>query len=166
MRVVLFRHGIAVDRADPDCPPDPRRPLTPRGIARTRRAARGLARLGVAPGRIVSSPYVRAVETAEIAADALGFPGSIDRHDDLVPGADAHRFPNVVGPGDPGEILVAGHNPHLSSLLSLLVTGDEEPVLWLKKAGAACLELDETCVHGELLWMMPPRALRRLGSGK
>jgi phosphohistidine phosphatase len=165
MRVVLFRHGIATDRADHSCPPDPARPLTAKGVERTRRAARGLARLGVSPDVILTSPYTRAVQTAEIAADTLGHAGELQQVEDLLPSADPHRFASLVGGDESGEILCAGHNPHLSCLLSLLIAGDTEPVLWLKKAGAAAIELDDPFERGELLWLMPPRALRRLGDG-
>ncbi len=72
MRLYLMRHGIAIDREDPDCPPDPERYLTPKGIQRTRAAARGLRALRVKPTALLTSPYVRAVQTGEIICEVLG----------------------------------------------------------------------------------------------
>ena len=72
MRVILLRHGIAHDRADPACPADPGRALTEEGRKKTRKAVRRLVRVGVQVTRIITSPYVRAKETADIAAEILG----------------------------------------------------------------------------------------------
>src|SRR5579864_7790946 len=72
MRLYLMRHGIAIDREDADCPPDPERYLTPKGIQRTRGAARGLRALRVKPTTLLTSPYVRAVQTGEIVCEVLG----------------------------------------------------------------------------------------------
>ena len=66
MRLYLMRHGIAIDREDPDCPSDPERYLTPKGIQRTRAAARGLRALRVKPTALLTSPFVRAVQTGEV----------------------------------------------------------------------------------------------------
>ena len=59
MRIVLLRHGIAIDRDHPDCPPDPERFLTSEGQQRTRRAVKGLRRLDVRPDLVLSSPWTR-----------------------------------------------------------------------------------------------------------
>ncbi|MBM4283082.1 MAG: phosphohistidine phosphatase SixA, partial [Deltaproteobacteria bacterium] len=72
MRVTLFRHGLAHDRSDPACPADPERALTDEGKKKTRRAAKGLGVVGCRPTRILTSPYVRARQTAELVAEVLG----------------------------------------------------------------------------------------------
>ena len=71
MRLYLMRHGIAIDREDVDCPPEPERYLTPKGIQRTRAAARGLRDLRIKPASLLSSPYVRAVQTGEIVCEVV-----------------------------------------------------------------------------------------------
>src|SRR5260370_10145207 len=71
MRLYLMRHGIAIDREDPDCPAEPERYLTPKGIQRTRAAARGLRAMRVKPTTLLSSPYVRAVQTAQIFSEVF-----------------------------------------------------------------------------------------------
>lgn len=163
MRVILFRHGIAVDHADPSCPADSERPLTSTGVDRTRLAVNGLARLGVAPSVVLTSPYVRARQTGEIVAKELGVTRDLVEIDDLVPSADPREFPHLLAPYVGEDVLVAGHNPHLSCVISLLAAGRTDPIVWLKKAGAAAVDLDESLSAGELAWLLPPRALRRLG---
>ena len=71
MILYIVRHGIAVDRSDPNSPPDPERPLTARGIKKTRLAALGLAKFDIKPDPFITSPLIRAVQTAEIFAEAL-----------------------------------------------------------------------------------------------
>ena len=72
MRLYLMRHGIAINREDPDCPAEAERFLTPKGIQRTRAVARGLRDLRVRPATLLTSPYVRAVQTGEIICEMLG----------------------------------------------------------------------------------------------
>ena len=60
MQLFIVRHGIAIDREDPKCPPDPERFLTEEGIEKTRQAAKGVAEIGTVPDLMLSSPYVRA----------------------------------------------------------------------------------------------------------
>ena len=74
MILYLVRHGIAVDRTDPKSPPEPERPLTARGVQKTRSAALGLRALGAKPDVLITSPYVRAAQTAEIFARGAGIP--------------------------------------------------------------------------------------------
>lgn len=165
MRIVLFRHGIAIDRDDPDSPVEQDRFLTGRGIERTRAAAAGLVQLGLAPQRMLSSPWLRAQQTAEIAAEALGFDaGRIEVTEALLPFAPVSSLlEEAFGPGAQ-EILVAGHAPHLDDFLSSL-TGSR--AIRLKKAGAACVEIPEARPgSGRLEWLMSPRALRELGRGE
>src|SRR5882757_893767 len=70
MQLYIVRHGIAIDREDPKCPPDPERYLTEEGIEKTKQVAKGVAALGVTADLFLTSPYVRASQTAEIFAGA------------------------------------------------------------------------------------------------
>ena len=70
MEIYVVRHGIAIDREDPKCPPDPERYLTEEGIEKTKRVAAAVAALSSTPDVLLSSPYVRATQTAEIFAAA------------------------------------------------------------------------------------------------
>ena len=64
MEIYVVRHGIAIDREDPKCPPDPERYLTEEGIEKTKRVAAAVAALSATPDLLLSSPYVRATQTA------------------------------------------------------------------------------------------------------
>ena len=165
MLLYLFRHGVAMDPAEPDCPPDALRPLTREGIEKTRLAARGLRKLGVKPDLIVSSPLVRAVETAEIAARELGGAKErILRTPFLEPEADPAALLKELARWKKEAVLCAGHAPHLDELIAH-ATGVRVAFTGLKKAGAACLEFASPgSPRGVLLWLIPPKVLRQLGS--
>src|SRR5262249_24294398 len=93
MQIYVVRHGIAIDREDPKCPPDPERYLTEEGIEKTKKVAAGVAALSGSADLLLSSPYVRAVQTAEIFAAALDYSKQkIRRNDLLLPGADPALF--------------------------------------------------------------------------
>ena len=89
MQLYIVRHGIAIDREDPKCPPDPERFLTEEGTEKTKQVAKGLAEIGTVPDLILSSPYVRAFQTAEIVASAFEYSKQkIQKSDQLLPGAE------------------------------------------------------------------------------
>lgn len=159
MLVVLFRHGIAQDREDPDSPPDPERRLTPKGARRARQAARGLARLRVEPQAVLSSPYLRARETADLAVDELRLDGrDVVLTDALLPDAPPEDLLRALGRLDASCVLCAGHAPHLDVFLAH-VLGAKAPITELKKAGAACLDLGPPA---RLVWLHTAGALRKL----
>src|SRR5262249_54586249 len=92
MKLYIVRHGIAIDREDPKCPPEAERYLTEEGIAKTRNVARAVAQLADAD-LLISSPYVRALQTAEIFAAALKYPKQkILRTELLLPGTEPLVF--------------------------------------------------------------------------
>lgn len=156
--IYLLRHGIAFDRADPKCPPDPQRPLTDKGVARTRAAAKGLRELGAEPDVILTSPYLRARQTADIVQDVAAG------------GVRVKRVAALVPDGDPAEVLEAlskytrpmcvGHAPNLDEVAAWLL-GCSTPPFALKKAGAAILRADK-CKRGaaSLHAFLPPAILR------
>jgi len=162
MRVVLFRHGIAVDRLDPSCPSDSERRLTAKGVKRTRAAARGLAALGVSASAVVASPYVRAQQTAAIAVAALRLGHlPVETSESLLPWSEPGLLVRKLGDHGPAGLVCVGHAPHLDRLLGALIGIDGE-VSRLKKAGAACVELQDLGSPGRLVWLMEPRVLRTL----
>lgn len=161
MRVFIIRHAIAADRG-PGVVDDERR-LTKRGKKRFRAAARGLARLFDRPAAMVSSPLVRARQTARIAArawDRLPFTrdealagGSVEDVVDLL-----QRFPAST------SVALVGHEPQLSELLAHLVGAPEADRLAFKKGGVAVVDLDEgTRSAGRLTAFLPPSVLRSAG---
>src|SRR5215475_9433444 len=74
MDLLIVRHAIAYDRDRARWHDDAERPLSPAGIRRARKAAAGLKELTPRPGRLLSSPLVRARETAKILTQVAGWP--------------------------------------------------------------------------------------------
>ncbi len=163
MILYLVRHGIAVDRTDPKSPAEQERPLTARGVQKTRGAALGLRAMGAKPDVLITSPYVRAAQTAEIFAEALGFPvDKIRVNESLKPAGNPAEIVKELAHMRAKEVICFGHAPHLDLTIAQLA-GARAPFTELKKAGAACFE--HTSAHGawELRWILTPRALRDLG---
>lgn len=161
MRLVIVRHAVAVPRGTPDLP-DEKRPLTRQGRARFRKAARGLARLYDAPDALLTSPWLRAAETAAILAKAWGgvepkeakalAGGSFEEQAALL-----DRLPRKA------TVAIVGHEPYLSALLARLVGARPSPRLALKKGGVAVVEVPAKLAGGgTLVSFLPPAALRRL----
>jgi phosphohistidine phosphatase len=163
MRLYLMRHGIAIDREDPDCPPDPERYLTPKGIQRTRAAARGLRALRVKPAALLTSPYVRAVQTGEIVCEVLGLdPKQLRTTDALKPEAKPARLVEELGRLG-GEVICFGHAPHMDEFIAHALKATA-PFTALKKSGAASLDIDSLApLRATLFWVLTSRVLRRLG---
>lgn len=166
MRLYLMRHGIATPRDDPDCPPDPERPLTQKGIKFTRAAARGLHNLGVFPNAILSSPYLRAIQTGEIAADEFGLPRkNIVRTDALRPEAEPKNLLAELALFPDDEVLCTGHLPNLDLVVAEVLGQPGVTVTSLKKAGVACLDVyGFNQPEGMLRWLATSRLLRSVSS--
>jgi len=164
MLLYLFRHGIAIDRDDPDAPPESERFLTEKGKRRTRRAAEGLRRLDARPELVISSPWTRAVQTAELALEALDLGEQQLVFDpDLTPMADPRLIVRKLSAVEGEEVLLVGHAPHLDLVLDELTDG--APLERLTKAGAACIQLNpQRPSRGTLRWLLPSKGLRRLGA--
>jgi phosphohistidine phosphatase len=162
MILYLVRHGIAVDRSDPKCPPEAERPLTARGVQKTRSAALGLRALGVKPEMLITSPYVRAAQTAEIFAEALGFTvEKIRVSESLKPAENPSEILKELSRLRAKEVACFGHAPHLDLLIAQL-GGARGPFTALKKAGVASFEETSGRGHWELRWILTPKVLREL----
>ena len=163
MDLVIVRHAIAFDR-DPDAwPDDGERPLTRRGRRRFRRAARGLEAAVPRPAVLLSSPWLRARQTAEILVEEAGWPTPVIC--DALAGGKPEEVLECLKEHAAGPIALAGHEPYLGQLVSYLLTGDAARLqVELKKGGAARLTFPDALVPGSaaLLWVLPARALRAL----
>lgn len=164
MSLYLVRHGVAIDREDPDCPAETERFLTPKGIKKTREVAFGLNALGVKPDAMLTSPWLRAVQTAEIFAEVLGYPSKKIVSTSALKGTstpiDLFR---ELAKMKAKEVMCFGHEPHLHMVIGQLVhTGVR--ITELKKAGVALLQLERISPpQGQLIALYPPRTLRLLG---
>ena len=162
MNLYILRHGIAADRGA-EYPNDDLRPLTGKGIKRMRREARGMRAIGVAPGVIISSPLVRAIQTAEIVRDGLDAMPQTAISETLVPEAHPQQIIQelVKSHSSSSSVMVVGHEPHLSSLVSYILTGKVSWLITLKK-GALCNMDISASGRGQLLWALTPKQLRAM----
>jgi phosphohistidine phosphatase len=164
MILYIVRHGIAVDRTDPKSPAEAERPLTARGVQKTREAALGFCALGAKPDTLITSPYVRAAQTAEIFAEALGFsPEKIRVSESLKPAQNPAEIVKEISHLKAKEVALFGHAPHLDLLIAHLA-GSRGPFTEIKKAGAACFEQASPHTRWNLKWMLTAKFLRKLGA--
>jgi phosphohistidine phosphatase len=168
MNLYLMRHGIAVTADQPGIESDSERPLTAKGTKRMRRAARGLRRLGISFDALLTSPLVRARQTAEIVADALGLEAQLEEIPELAPQSSVdHLISRLTRFQDKEHVLLVGHNPLLGHAASFLIAGKKEISLEieLKKGGLCRIEIDglPPGTPGTLHWFLTPKQLRQLG---
>lgn len=170
MKVILIRHAVAQDRERYSelHSEDSLRPLTEKGYRQMIKAARGLREIAPELAMVVSSPFTRALQTADVISSVYGTLPLI-RKDSLAPGG---RLEDTVTwlqslPQDQTIVLV-GHEPNLSALACQLLSGNGHIFLSLQKGSALMVDFhDELTVGGGLLsWMLLPKQLRSLRKGK
>jgi phosphohistidine phosphatase len=154
MKIYILRHGIAEDAQGSQ--PDSERALTPEGKKKLRGVLRAAVASGVSPSLILTSPYRRAVQTAQLAAEVLNYKGELLQTKTLEPGS----HPRVVWDEirvhkDQPHILLSSHEPLLSSLTAYLL-GCPGLQLDFKKGALACVEIDRFTAEpqGVLKWML------------
>jgi phosphohistidine phosphatase len=165
MQLYIVRHGIAIDREDPKCPPDPQRYLTEEGVKKTEQVAKGVASLGITADLFLTSPYIRAAQTAEIFAAALEYAKQkIRRTDLLLPGAEPSLlFRELAKDRQASCVFLFGHAPQLDDIVATAL-GSKRHFTSLKKAGVALIELKRISPPiGMLAWLATPKLLRRAG---
>ena len=167
MNIYLIRHAIAVEAGTPEYEQDSERPLTEKGRKKMRQIARGLRTLGVELDLILSSPYVRARETAEILAEVFKMKKKIAFSESLTPAADpALLIPEISEKYSVESIALIGHEPHLSTLIGALTTENTTLGITLKKGGVCYLEADDlhhTDHRATLEWLLTPGILVEIG---
>jgi phosphohistidine phosphatase len=163
MNLYVVRHAIAAERGTPGFEDDSQRPVTDQGRQKMIGITRGLKQLKPDLQAIVSSPYVRARETAEILAEGLDFKvGAIEFSDALRPMVDpAELLKEIRSKHQAANLAVVGHEPHLSSLISFLLMGNIDMSVNLKKGGVCLvtLVLSPRGSAATLEWLMTPRQL-------
>ncbi len=165
MELLILRHAIAFPRDASRWPDDAERPLTPEGVRKARQAAAGLKRIAARPALVLTSPLVRARDTARIFAQGARWPEAVEC-DALSPARDPMELLAQLRRhgGKAGCIAVVGHQPHLGRLLALCLRGEARPETFeLKKGAVARLEFDgpPRAGRGMLTALLPPRALRK-----
>jgi len=165
MTLYVLRHGVAETAAPGG--DDAARHLTQRGRTKMRAAAAGLRALGIPLDVLLTSPLPRAAETAQIVAAAFGGTPAPRTLPALVPGVAAPEVVRALKPfARHGHVMVVGHEPRLSELASLVLTGSPDRLaVRLKKGGCLAIELTSLVppAGGVLRWLLTPRQLRRIG---
>ena len=162
MDIYILRHGIAVERGTPGYKKDSDRPLTKDGEEKMRQIAEAMVGMELKFDLILSSPYVRAQQTAKIVAKALGEEVTFTKF--LVPDADPLDLIAEINDEKPHTVLLVGHEPDLSQLISMLACGTTAGTFELKKGGL-CKLTAETIAFGQcatLNWLLTPKQLRGL----
>ena len=168
MNLYIIRHAIAVDEATSDYASDSERPLTDKGRKKMRQIAKALRHLGVEFDLILSSPYVRACETAKILAEVFKMKDRIVVSDNLIPLGDPELLIGEINEKHAVESLaIVGHEPHLSSLVGLLTTESSGMEITLKKGGVCYLSADD--LHHQdhratLEWLLTPGILMEISN--
>lgn len=159
MRVYVIRHAAAASREEYDSDFD--RPLTKKGIATMKLVAARLASAGIRPERIFTSPLIRAVETAEIVAEALEEKVPVEECDELATGSAADVVSLLADTGL-DEVAVVGHEPQLGEVVALMVAGNTDEIVDMKKASVACVDFDGSAAAGQgvLAWHVIPKILK------
>jgi phosphohistidine phosphatase len=161
MNLYLLRHGIAVEPFSPRYPRDFDRVLTPKGKRKMRVIAKAMKKMELSFDLVLSSPSLRARETAEIVAAALKH--KVELLDALAPDGSSKKllsFLERVKPA-PENVLLVGHEPSMSQLISLLVSGDAGIAVVMKKGGLCRLSVG-SLRHGRcaaLEWLLTPAQL-------
>lgn len=162
MKLYLLRHASAADVA----PSDTERELTREGREEAQIVGAALAELGVRLSHILSSPLLRARQTAEIAAKVLKFPDDVEFLEELANNTTTAALLKALKPfASAGEILLVGHMPALSEHLAALIGAESAQAFPLGKASVACIELEQLRAGtGQLRWLMRQKQLREIAA--
>jgi phosphohistidine phosphatase len=157
MLLDLLRHA---DAGDPEAwdRPDAERPLSDKGRKQAKRLGDHLAAIGFRAEAIITSPKVRAAETAELVAERIE--GRVTEDERLAGSLDLHLIDAILGAaGDPDEAMLVGHDPDFSELLSVLSAAAG---VTMRKGALARIEIDRPLRPGggTLRWLLPPDALK------
>jgi phosphohistidine phosphatase len=166
MELFLMRHGLAVERGTRGFEDDAARPLTSKGRRQVRKVAAAIKELERDFDLVLSSPFLRAKQTAEIVAGKLKLKKRLKFSNALAPGGMATVLLRQLGREKPApqKVLLVGHEPDLSRLTSLLVAGNVQLELDLKKGGLCKLEAGKLAAGkcATLAWLLTPKQLTQL----
>jgi phosphohistidine phosphatase len=162
MEIYMLRHGIAVDRGTPGYKKDSDRPLTKEGEQKMHQIAEAMLGMELKFDVILSSPYARAAQTAQIVAKELDEEVTFTQR--MIPEGNALELIAEINDEKPQRLLLVGHEPHLSRLISVLVTGNSDAAIELKKGGLCKLTSDKLTFGqcATLNWLLTPKQLRAL----
>jgi phosphohistidine phosphatase len=155
MQLYFLRHGVA-DWPDWDPARDDERPLTDTGVTRMKAEAKKIRRLDLGLKAILTSPLVRARQTAEAVAERIELKAVEEPA--LAPGFNGQRLQEILKRyPDAGALLLVGHEPDFSRTIAQLIGGGR---IAMKKGGLARVDLESTDPpKGQLVWLLAPKTL-------
>jgi phosphohistidine phosphatase len=161
MILYFVRHASAGESTS-DSKKDKKRPLDETGLKQSHSVGRALAALEVQPELVISSPLTRAMQTASLIANELGFENKIQIEPALTPDATYSDFVDMLRRVASAEsVIIVGHNPNLSDFLGKTIGGRSSPAdIDLKKAGVARVEMRRS--GGRLTWYLTPKIVATL----
>jgi phosphohistidine phosphatase len=166
MNLYIVRHGIAEDLGTTNSYDDSQRALTEAGRKKMRGITDGLCAFDVKFDLILSSPYLRARETAEILAEVFKMKDRLAFSENLIPPGYLKQLVDEINEKYPvNNLAVVGHEPALSSLASILLSGQPSISINMKKGGICHLSTDKLLLEGSatLEWLLTPAQLVKLG---
>lgn len=165
MKLILMRHGNALDRGAPGIRGDADRPLSDEGRRVTRAVADGLLTQETRPALVLTSPLKRAVETAAIVAERCG---GLPVHacDALTPGGSPSDLVDALRQWAQPCVVAVGHMPDLSELAFYLLCGVPRGGLIFKTSGVCSILFEGTprAGVGALEWLVPPELFVHTGA--
>ena len=166
MNIFILRHGIAVDRGTKGFQNDSERPLTAKGKRQLRKSAAAMKRMKLRFDLILSSPYERAKRTAEIVAEELKLKKRLKLSDALKSDSSPETMISQIAnlKPMPKNLLLVGHEPYLSHLISRLVSGNGNMAMDFKKGGLCKLEVENLRdgTGAQLAWLLTPKLMKEM----
>ncbi|HEX9385112.1 MAG TPA: phosphohistidine phosphatase SixA [Anaerolineales bacterium] len=165
MNLYIVRHAIAVQRGTPGDDDDSQRPLTDDGRKKMKKIVKGLHQLDMQLNTILSSPYVRARDTAKILASEFKLKNQLSFSDNLIPPGNFEALiDEIQNKYDVENIALVGHEPMLSQLISWLTTGNTDMNINFKKGGVCYLSADNLYQYhrATLEWLLTPALMVEL----
>jgi phosphohistidine phosphatase len=162
MELLIIRHAIAFERDRHRWADDGARALSPAGIKRSRKAAAGLKELCKVPDRLLTSPLIRARQTAMILTKVAGWPRA-EIAPELKPGEGVAAVLALLVKDRSKRIAIVGHQPDLSALLTACLLNERGTIpIEIKKNAVACLSFAgrARAGHAVIKWLGTPRLLR------
>lgn len=164
MNLYVLRHGTAAERGAPEFKTDADRPLTPKGRRQLRQVADAMEKMDLRIRLVLSSPFARARQTAEVIAKRLKLKKCLTFSDELTPDGDPKELVRELNELKPASenVLLVGHEPYLSRFIAQLVSGNENVGIDFKKGGLCKLETGSLrfgrCAI--LAWLLTPKQMK------
>lgn len=162
VNLYFLRHGIAVEPGTQGYTRDSDRPLTPEGERKLVKIAEAMEAMELSFDLVFSSPYVRACQTAEIVVKVLKRTKKLEFSDALVPAGSARKLVDLLNHIRPDDVLLVGHEPSMSELISLFTAGDANAIHVVMKKGGFCKLSTDSLQHGRcaaLEWLLTPKQM-------